>query len=154
MSNVTQDKVNQLMEMKASSKEYLSLRKELTEDERVLLKKLLRKRSDTAYKLKRSANNTDTKVDKSISAKGENQRDGQEPIKAKVSDHDLDLNKNVKIIKGMISQMLNIMKKTNQPNSIKSSSTVTPKPEDIIDSYSTDDDNLLSKFEITVNRNH
>ena len=59
MSNVTQDKVNQLMEMKASSKEYLSLRKELTEDERVLLKKLLRKRSDTAYKLKRSANKTD-----------------------------------------------------------------------------------------------
>ena len=51
--------------------------------------------------------------------------------------------------------MLNIMKKTNQPNSIKSSSTVTPKTEElIIGSYSTDDDNLLSKFEITVNRNH
>ena len=44
MSSVTQDRVNQLMEMKASSKEYLSLRKELTEDERVLLKKLLRKK--------------------------------------------------------------------------------------------------------------
>ena len=144
MSNVSEDKVKQLMEMKASSKEYLSLRKELTEDERVLLKKLLRKRSDTAYKLKRSANKTD----------GDQQEKSKaEPIKAKVSDHDLDLNKNVKIIKGIVSQMLNIMKKTNQPNSIKSSSTVTPKTEElIIDSYSTDDDNLLNKFEITVNR--
>ena len=153
MSNIS-DRVTQLMEMKASSKEYLSLRKELTEDERVLLKKRLRKRSDTAYKLKRIANNTDTKVDKSKSAKGEDQRDGQEPIKANVSDHDLDLNKNVKIIKGIVSQMLNIMKRTNQPNSNKSSSTVTPKTEElIIDSYSTYDDNLLNKFAITVNRN-
>ena len=80
MSNVCEDKVNQLMEMKASSKEYLSL----TEDERVLLKKLLRKRSDTAYKLKRSANKTDGDQQETSKA---------EPIKAKVSDHELDLNK-------------------------------------------------------------
>ena len=63
MSSVTQDKVNQLMEMKASSKEYLSLRKELSEDEKALLKELLRKRSDTAYKLKRIANKQDIEVD-------------------------------------------------------------------------------------------
>ena len=118
MSNVTQDKVNQLMEMKASSKEYLSLRKELSEDENALLKKLLRKRSDNAYKLKRLANKAD----------GDQQEKSKaEPIKAKVSDHDLDLNKNVKIIKGMVSQMLNIMKKNIQPNSNKSPSIVTPK---------------------------
>ena len=104
----------------------------------------MRKRSDTAYKLKRSANKTDA---------DQQEKSKAEPIKAKVSDRDLDLNKNVKIIKGIVSQMLNIMKKTSQPNSIKSSSTVTPKPEDIIDSYSTDDDHLLSKFAITVNRN-
>ena len=144
MSNVTQDKVNQLMEMKASSKEYLSLRKELSEDEKALLKKLLRKRSDTAYKLKRIANKADTEVDQAT----------DESSKSKVSDNDLDLCKNVKIIEGIIGQMLNIMKKTNQHNSNKSSSTVTPKTEElIIDSYSTDDDNLLSKFAITVNRN-
>ena len=153
MSNVS-DRVTKLMGMKTSSKEYLSLRKELTEDERVLLKTLLKKMSDTAYKLKRIANNTDTKVDKSKSAKGEDQRDGQEPIKAKVSDHDLDLNKNDKIIKGIVGEMLSIMKKANQHNSITSSSTVTPKTEElIIDSYSTDDDNLLNKFAITVHRN-
>ena len=46
------------------------------------------------------------------------------------------------------------MKKTIQPNSIKSSSTVTPKTDDIIDSYLGSDDHLLSKFEITVTRNH
>ena len=132
------------MEMKAPSKEYLSLRKELSEDEKALLKKLLRKRSDTAYKLKRIANKADTEVGKSKC----------ESNKSKESDNDLDLNKNVKIIKCMVSQMLNMMKKTNQQNSIKSSSTVTPKPDDIIDSYSTDDDNILSKFEITVNRNY
>ena len=144
MSNVTQDKVKQLMEMKASSKEYLSLRKELSEDEKALLKKLLRKRSDNAYKLKRIANKADTEVDQAT----------DESSKSKVSDNDLDLCKNVKIIKGIIGQMLNIMKKTNQHNSNKSSSTVTPKTEElIIDSYSTDDDNLLSKFAITVNRN-
>ena len=142
MSNVTQDKVKQLMEMKASSKEYLSLRKELSEDEKALLKKLLRKRSDNAYKLKRIANKADTEVDQAT----------DESSKSKVSDNDLDLCKNVKIIKGIVSQMLNIMKKTNQPNSIKSSSTVTPKTDDIINSYSTYDDDLLSKFEITVNR--
>ena len=86
MSNVTQDKVNQLLNLKACTKEYMNLRKELTEDERVLLKKLLRKISDTAYKLKRSANKTD----------GDQQEKSKaEPIKAKVSDHDLDLNKNV-----------------------------------------------------------
>ena len=144
MSSVTQDKVNQLLNLKPSTKEYMALRKELSEDEKALLKKLLRKRSDTAYKLKRIANKADTEVDKSKC----------ESNKSKESDNDLDLNKNVKIIKCMVSQMLNIMKKTNQPNSIKSSSTVTPKPDDIIDSYSTDDDNLLSKFEITVNRKH
>ena len=143
MSNVS-DKVTQLMEMKASSKEYLSLRKELSEYEKALLKKLLRKRSDNAYKSKRIANKADTEVDQATC----------ESSKSKVSDNDLDLCKNVKIIKGMVGQMLNIMKKTNQPNSIKSSSTVTPKTEElIIDSYSTDDDNLLSKFAITVNRN-
>ena len=144
MSNVTQDKVKQLMEMKASSKEYLSLRKELSEDEKALLNKLLRKRSDNAYKSKRIANKADTEVDQAA----------DESSKSKVSDNDLDLCKNVKIIKGMVGQMLNIMKKTNQHNSNKSSSTVTPKTEElIIDSYSTDDDNLLSKFAITVNRN-
>ena len=144
MSNVSEDKVNQLMEMKASSKEYLSLRKELSEDEKALLKKLLRKRSDNAYKLKRLANKADTEVDQAT----------DESSKSKVSDNYVDLNKNVKIIKGIVSQMLNIMKKTNQPNSIKSSSTVTPKTEEVmIDSYSTDDDHLLSKFAITVNRN-
>ena len=149
MSNVTQDQVKHLMEMKASSKEYLSLRKELTEDERVLLKKLLRKISDIAYKLKRSANKTDgDQQEKSKSDKSK-----AEHIESSVSDNDLDLCKNVKIIEGIIGQMLNITKKTNQPNSIKSSSTVTPKTEElIIDSYSTDDDNILSKFEITVNR--
>ena len=145
MSNVSEDKVNQLMEMKASSKEYLSLRTELSEDEKALLKKLLRKRSDTAYNLKRIANKADTEVDQST----------DESSKSKVSDNDLDLCKNVKIIKGIVSQMLSIMKKTNQPNSIKSSSTVTPKTEElIIDSYSTDDDDSLNKFEIAVNRNH
>ena len=144
MSSIS-DKVTQLMDMKASSKEYMSLRKELSEDEKALLKKLLRKRSDNAYKLKRLANKADTEVDKSKC----------ESSKSKVSDNDLDLCKNVKIIKGIVSQLLNIMKKTNQPNSIKSSSTVTPKTEElIIDSYSTDDDNLLNKFEITVNRKH
>ena len=144
MSNVTQDKVNQLLNLKPSTKEYMALRKELSEDEKALLKKLLRKRSDNAYKLKRIANKADTEVDQST----------DESSKSKVSDNDLDLCKNVKIIKGMVGQMLNIMKKTNQHNSNKSSSTVTPKTEElIIDSYSTDDDNLLSKFAITVNRN-
>ena len=144
MSNVTQDKVNQLLNLKACTKEYMNLRKELTGDERVLLKKLLRKRSDNAYKLKRIANKADTEVDQST----------DESSKAKVYDNDLDLCKNVKIIKGMVGQMLNIMKKTNQPNSIKSSSTVTPKTDDIIDSYlGSDEDNILRKFEIAVNRN-
>ena len=116
MSNVSEDKVNQLMEMKASSKEYMSLRKELTEDERVLLKKLLRKRSDTAYKLKRSANKTDgDQQEKSKSEQSKSDKSKSENIESNVSDHDLDLNKNVKIIKGIVSQMLNIMKKTNQP---------------------------------------
>ena len=148
MSNV-RDKATQLMEMKASSREYLSLRKELTEDERVLLKKLLRNRLDTAYKLKRSANKTDG--DQQDKSKAEQSK--SENIESKVSDNDLVLCKNVKIIKGIVSQTLNIMKKTNQQNSIKSSSTVTPRTEElIIDSYSTDDDNLLNKFEITVNR--
>ena len=143
--------------MKASSKAYLSLRKELSEDERVLLKKLLRKRSDTAYKLKRSVNKADG---------DQHEKSKAEPIKAKVPDHDLDLNKNVKIIKGIVGEMLNIMKKTNQHNSIKSSSTVTPKTDDFIDSYlqspslegaspqgGSDEDNILRKFEITINRN-
>ena len=142
MSTVTQDTVSQLLNLKPSTKEYMALRKELSEDEKALLKKLLRKRSDTAYKLKRIANKTDTEVDQATS----------ESSKSKVSDNDLDLCKNDKIIKGMVGQMLNIMKRTNQPNSIKSSSTVTPKPDVIIDSYSTDDDNILSKFAITVNR--
>ena len=90
MSNVS-DRVTQLMEMKASSQEYLTLRKASTEDARVLLKKLLRKISDTAYKLKRSANTTDgdqqekTKADKSKA----------EHIESNVSDNDLDLCKNV-----------------------------------------------------------
>ena len=54
----------------------------------------------------------------------------------------------------MVSQMLNFMKKSNQPNSTKSSSTVTPKTEDIIDSYlGSDEDNILRKFGIKVNRN-
>ena len=118
--------------------------------------------SDTAYKLKRSANKTDG--DQQDKSKAEQSK--SENIESKVSDKDLHLCKNVKIIKGIVSQMLNIIslppgaraskgKKTNQPNSIKSSSTVTPKTEElIIDSYSTDDDDLLSKFEITVNRNH
>ena len=141
---IANDKVNQMMNLKPSTKEYMSLRKELTEYERVLLKKLLGKRSDTAYKLKRSANKAD----------GDQQEKSKaEPIKSKVSDNDLC--NNVKIIKGMVSQMLNIMQKTNQHKSIKSSPTVTPKTEELmIDSYSTDDDNLLNKFEITVNRNH
>jgi hypothetical protein len=122
----------------------MALRKELSEDEKALLKKLLRKRSDNAYKSKRIANKADTEVDQAT----------DESSKSKVSDNDLDLCKNVKIIKGIVSQMLNIMKKTNQPNSIKSSSTVTPKTDDIIDSYlGSDEDNILRKFEITVNRN-
>ena len=144
MSNVTQDKVNQLLTLKPSTKEYMALRKELSEDEKALLKKLLRKRSENAYKSKRIANKADTEVDQATA----------ESSKSKLFDNDLDLCKNVKIIKGMVSQMLNIMKKTNQPNSIKSSSTVTPKTDDIIDSYLGSDDHLLSKFEITVNRNH
>ena len=143
MSNVTQDKVKQLMEMKASSKEYLSLRKELSDDEKALLKKLLRKRSDNAYKIKRLANKADTEVDQATC----------ESSKSTVSDNDLDLCKNVKIIKGIVGQMLNIMKKTNQPTSINTSRTVTPKTDDIIDSYlGSDEDNILRKFEITVNR--
>ena len=32
MSNVTQDKVNQLLNLKACTKEYMNLRKELSED--------------------------------------------------------------------------------------------------------------------------
>ena len=140
MSNVTQDTVNQLLNLKPSTKEYMALRKELSEDEKALLKKLLRKRPDNAYKLKRIANKADTEVDQAT----------DESSKSKVSDNDLDLCKNVKIIKGIVGQMLNIMKKTNQPNSIKSSSTVTPKPDDIIDSYSTDDDNILSKSAVPL----
>ena len=59
----------------------MSLREELTEDERVLLKKLLRNISDTAYKLKRSANKT----------YGDQQEKSKaEPIKSNVSEHDLD----------------------------------------------------------------
>ena len=145
MSNVTQDKVNQLLNLKPSTKEYMALRKELSEDEKALLKKLLRKRSDTTYKLKRLANQADTEVDQATA----------ESSKSQFVDNDLDLNKNDKIIKGMVSQMLNIMKKTNQGNSIESSSTVTPKTDDIIDLYlGSDEDNILRKFEITVNRNH
>ena len=80
MSNVS-DRVTQLMEMKASSQEYLTLRKASTEDARVLLKKLLRKISDTAYKLKRSANKTDTEVEQATS----------ESSKSRKYDDDLDL---------------------------------------------------------------
>ena len=53
--------------------------------------------------------------------------------------------KHDKIIKGMVGQMLSIMKKTNQPNSNKSSSTVTPKPDDIIDYYYSTDDEYIEE---------
>jgi hypothetical protein len=139
MSNVTQDKVNQLLNLKPSTKEYMALRKELSEDEKALLKKLLRKRSDNAYKSKRIANKADTEVDQAT----------DESSKSKVSDNDLDLCKNVKIIKGIIGQMLSIMKKTDKSSS-SSSSTVIPNTEDIIESYlGTDEDgNTLSKIQI------
>ena len=139
MSNVTQDKVNQLLNLKACTKEYMNLRKELSEDEKALLKKLLRKRSDNAYKLKRLANKADTEVDQAT----------DESSKSKVSDNDLDLCKNAKIIKGIVGQMLNIMKKTDKSRS-SSSSTVIPNTEDIIESYlGTDEDgNALSKIQI------
>ena len=84
MSNVTQDEVNQLLNLKPSTKEYMALRKELSEDEKALLKKLLRKRSDNAYKSKRIANKADTEVDQAT----------DESSKSKVSDNDLDLCKN------------------------------------------------------------
>ena len=86
MSNVTQDKVNQLLNLKPSTEEQMALRKELSEDEKALLKKLLRKRSDNAYKLKRIANKADTEVDQAT----------DESSKSKVSDNELDLCKNVK----------------------------------------------------------
>ena len=139
MSNVTQDKVNQLLNLKPSTKEYMALWKELSEDEKALLKKFLRKISDNAYKLKRLANKADAEVDQAT----------DESSKSKVSDNDLDLCKNFKIIKGIVGEMLSIMKKTDKSSS-SSSSTVIPNTEDIIESYlGTDEDgNALSKIQI------
>jgi hypothetical protein len=113
------------------------MRKQLTPDELVSLKKLLRKRSDDRYKLKKNNNkmSLDNNKISELSA----------TAASSVQSND-DMSINVRLIKDIVSDMLKIMKTSN---SSESRTTITPSASDIIESYNTD--NMLSHVEILTN---
>jgi hypothetical protein len=133
----TSDNVSHMILLNPYSKEYLDMRKQLTPDELVSLKKLLRKRSDERYKLKKNNNKLsldNTKIPELsvTTASGVQSSD--------------DMSINVRLIKDIVSDMLKIMKTSN---SSVSRSTITPSASDIIESYN--NDNMLSHVEILTN---
>ena len=131
------DNVSQMILLNPYSKEYLDMRKQLTPDELVSLKKLLRKRSDDRYKLKKNNNkmSLDNNKISELSA----------TAASSVQSND-DMSINVRLIKDIVSDMLKIMKTSN---SSESRTTITPSASDIIESYNTD--NMLSHVEILTN---
>jgi hypothetical protein len=133
----TSDNVSHMILLNPYSKEYLDMRKQLTPDELVSLKKLLRKRSDERYKLKKNSNKMSLDNNK-ISELSATTASG-------VQSSD-DMSINVRLIKDIVSDMLKIMKTSN---SSESRTTITPSASDIIESYN--NDNMLSHVEILTN---
>ena len=130
----TSDNVSHMILLNPYSKEYLDMRKQLTPDELVSLKKLLRKRSDERYKLKKNSNKM-TLDNNKISELSQTTASG-------VQSSD-DMSINVRLIKDIVSDMLKIMK-TSNPS--ESRTPITPSASDIIESYN--NDNMLSHVEI------
>lgn len=122
------DKLHNILNASVNSREYRLLRKDLNEDEVLLLKKLLRQRSDAKYKLKRK----DSKIQDCFT------------VDDNVDDNVDDLNINVKEIRVLLNELVKFLKNksrnviaTTESTSLGGITRSTQNESDLIESYIT-----------------